>query len=302
MELGLIDEAIMHGKRAQKMATILDSDQYLYFKSLAALANTYIYKGEIKNALDAGQMLLDYGHAHSNIRSLNLGYTVTSYSHFTAGDYIQAFEYAQKAIQITVDPLYSIGGNLLMGFSQAFLGEFEKIGETADQHWKFLQEVGCGIYGSMAEILVGLNYIANGQMSKGLKMVENVRDVFQANRRSGRLAMPEFILGKIYLQIVEGKDLPSLSILSRNIGFIVKNVPTAGKKAEKHFMRAIEITKEIGAKSWMAMAYLDLGLLHRTKKRTDQAKECISKALELFEQCEANAHLQQAKEALASLN
>ncbi len=301
-ELGLFDEGITHGERAQKIAKSLDSDQYLYFKSLAALAHTYIYKGEIKKALNAGQMLLDYGHAHSNIRSINLGYTFISFSHFIAGDYLLTLEYAQKAIQNTVDPLYAIGSNLLMGFSNAFLGEFQKIGETAKQQWEFLQDVGCEVWGTTAELLVGLTYIANGQMSQGLKMVENVRDAYQKNKKRGRLAMPEYILGKIYLQIVEGGDLPSFSFLARNIGFMVKNVPAAGKKAEDHFKRAIEIAKEIGAKSWMAVSYLDLGLLHKAKKRTDQAKECISKAIQIFEEIEAEAFLKQAKEALASLS
>ncbi len=301
-ELGLLDEAITHGKRAQKIAKILESDQYLYFKSLAALAHTHIYKGESKKALDAGQMLLDYGHKHSNIRSISIGYQFIGYSHFIAGDYPLAIEYVQKAIQISVDPLYSMGGNLLMGFSHAFLGEFQKIGETAKQNWEFLQDVGCEVWGTVAEILVGLTYIANGQMSQGLKMIENVRDAYQKNKRRGRLAMSEYILGKIYLQIVEGENLPSFSILARNIGFMVKNVPGAGKKAEDHFKRTIEIAKEIGAKSWMAVSYLDLGLLHKTKKRTDQAKECISKAIKLFEQCEATVYLKQAKEALVSLD
>jgi hypothetical protein len=113
--------------------------------------------------------------------------------------------------------------------------------------------------------------------------------------------MPEYILGKIYLQIVEGNNRPSFSILARNIGFMVKNVPSAGKKAEDHFKRAIEIAKNTGTLRWMAMAYLDLGFLHKTKKRTQQARVCIAKAVDLFEQCEAEVYLQQAKEALATL-
>jgi len=165
-----------------------------------------------------------------------------------------------------------------------------------------MQEVGCEVWGTTAEILVGLTYIANGQMSQGLKMVEKARDAHQKNKRRGRLAMPEYVLGKIYLQIVEGENLPSFSILARNIGFMVKNVPAAGKKAEEHFKRTIEIAKEVGAKGWMAASYMDLGLLHKAKKRTDQAKECISKAIELFEKCEAEIYMQQAKRALASLD
>jgi tetratricopeptide (TPR) repeat protein len=291
----------MHGERAQSIAKIFNSDQYLYFKSLGALAHINIYKGDSQKAIDAAQMLLDYGQAHSNIRSISMGYSFMSYSHFIAGDYPQAIEYAQKAVQNTVDPLYAIGSNLLICFSHTFLGEFHKIEEKTKLELAFLKDVGCEIYGSTAEILVGLTYIAKGQMSRGLKMVENVRDRYQKNKKRGRLAMPEYILGKIYLQIVAGENIPSFSILARNIGFMLKNVPAAAKKAEDHFKRAIKIAEKVGAKSWIAVSFLDLGLLHKAKKRTDQARECISKAIEIFEQCEAEVYLQQAKQALASL-
>jgi tetratricopeptide (TPR) repeat protein len=299
--LGLFDEAIKHGKRAQKIANILDSDQYLYFKSLAGLAHTYTNKGERKKALEAGRMLLEYGQKHSNIRSQHLGLFYIGYSHFIAGDYAQTIEYAQKALKTSVDPLYGVGGNLIAGFSYAFLGEFKKIEEMAKQQLKFCREVGCEVWGTLAEILVGITYVGSGKMSKGLKMVEVVRDAYQKKKRRGTLVIPEYILGKIYLQIVEGENLPSFSVLARNIGFMVKNVPAAAKKAEEHFKQAIAFAKEVGSNSYMARAYLDLGLLHKAKKREGQAKECIAKAIELFEQCEAEVYLQQAKEALASL-
>jgi len=82
----------------------------------------------------------------------------------------------------------------------------------------------------------------------------------------------------------------------------LKNVPSAGKKAEDHFNKAIEVAKEIGAKGTLGQAYLGLGLLHKAKGRRDQAKEFISEAVDLFEQCEAEVHLKQANEALASLD
>ncbi len=39
-----------------------------------------------------------------------------------------------------------------------------------------------------------------------------------------------------------------------HIGFLVRNVPFAGKKAEDHFNKVIEISREIGAKSVLARA------------------------------------------------
>ena len=86
----------------------------------------------------------------------------------------------------------------------------------------------------------------------------------------------------------------------KNIGFLVKNVPFAGKKAEDHFSKAIEVAKEIGAKGFQGLACFNLGLLHKAKKRTEQARKCITEAVQLYEQCEAETYLKQAKEALAS--
>jgi tetratricopeptide (TPR) repeat protein len=109
-------------------------------------------------------------------------------------------------------------------------------------------------------------------------------------------------MGKVFLQIVEKTESISPLILAKNIGFLVKNVPFADKKADSHLNEAIQIAKEIDDKSHLGPAYLDLGLLHKAKKRTDQAKECITKAIELFEQCEAEVFLQQAKETFAALD
>jgi tetratricopeptide (TPR) repeat protein len=113
--------------------------------------------------------------------------------------------------------------------------------------------------------------------------------------------MTEFVLGTFYLQIVLRNDEFSLPIKIKNIAFLVKHIPRSSKKAEAHFNKAIETAKEIGAKGLLAQSYHGLGLLHKAKKRTDQAEECIARAIELFEQCEAEVYLKQAKESLAAL-
>jgi hypothetical protein len=62
----------------------------------------------------------------------------------------------------------------------------------------------------------------------------------------------------------------------------------------------VELSKEIGAKGNPSQAHLNLGLLHKAKGGTDQAKKCISNAIQLFEECDAEIYMKQAKEALAS--
>jgi tetratricopeptide (TPR) repeat protein len=131
-------------------------------------------------------------------------------------------------------------------------------------------------------------------------MLEEARQTLIRNQRRTWYAQSEYVLGKVYSQIAAGPT-PAFSIMAKNIGFLVRNVPFAGKKAEEHFNKAIEVAKEIGAKSILGQACLDLGLLHEAKRRKDQAREYISEAINIFQECEAETYVKQAKEALASL-
>ena len=81
----------------------------------------------------------------------------------------------------------------------------------------------------------------------------------------------------------------------------MKSVPFATKKAEEHYNKAIEIFKDIGAKGFLGQVYLSLGLLYKAGKRTDQARQCILEAINIFQECKAEVYLKQANEALDSL-
>jgi tetratricopeptide (TPR) repeat protein len=132
-------------------------------------------------------------------------------------------------------------------------------------------------------------------------MVEQaLRTMLESKRRCWYSAI-EHSLGQVYLQIVNKSVPVTLSTMVKNIGFILRNVPSAGTKAEEHFKKAIQVSKEIGAKGILAQAYLDLGLLHEAKGRLEQARQCITESLQIFEQNEAEARLKRAKETLASL-
>ena len=62
-------------------------------------------------------------------------------------------------------------------------------------------------------------------------------------------ALSEYVLAKVYSQIAERSGPLSLSTMARNIGFLIKNVPFARKKAEEHFTRAIQVRKKSARKA-----------------------------------------------------
>ena len=109
------------------------------------------------------------------------------------------------------------------------------------------------------------------------------------------------MLGSLYLQIALGQGPKSLALMAKNIGFIIKEVPNAAKKAEYHLNQTIELSDKINCRRFLGQAYLDLGRLHKAKKRTDQARDCFTRAMKVFEQNNAETLVKQAKEEIESV-
>jgi tetratricopeptide (TPR) repeat protein len=154
---------------------------------------------------------------------------------------------------------------------------------------------------SFIEFLRGIVMLTRGNLRQGVKILEDLTEVFYKKGGIWNYVKVEYTLGNIYLQMVLGEGPKTLSFLAKNIGFLIKNFPRASEKAEHHLNKAIETAKEIGAKLILGQAYHDLGLLHKAKKRSEKANECISEAIQIFKQCKAEAFLKQANEALESL-
>jgi len=57
-ELGLLDEAVSHGKAAQQIAGSLTSDPYLYFKSLGGIGHAHYFSGKSRNNNNRGFNLI----------------------------------------------------------------------------------------------------------------------------------------------------------------------------------------------------------------------------------------------------
>ena len=298
--MGLFDEAIRFGERAKEIARLLPSDHYLYFKCMAGIGYTYYGKGERKRTMEVGRALLDYGKIHSNLRSMAVGHMIMGCGHAADGNFQLAIESAKKATQIAADPFYYQMSRTLLGIVYTQNDQFNEAEEVFRYVLSYSQEFGCEIIGTVSSAMLGIVSIAKGQMNKGLKQIEKIMRVWAGKQRRGWHANMEQSLGKFYLQIALAEGPKNLSLLAKNVGFLIRNAPFASQKAEKHFNNAIEIAKGIGAKGTLGQAHFNLGLLHSSKGRTDKAKEFVSKAIELFEQCEAEIYLNQAKEVLQS--
>lgn len=104
--LGLLDDAISYGERAQEISTRLPSDQYIYFKSLGGLGFTYYLRGDTKKVLDIGQKLINFGLQHSNVRSQVMGLLTLGLGYALEGNLLEAIRYIERSVQTAADPFY----------------------------------------------------------------------------------------------------------------------------------------------------------------------------------------------------
>ncbi|MCJ7594419.1 MAG: AAA family ATPase, partial [Desulfobacterales bacterium] len=294
------EEGYSFWQRAVGIAESIKFDQYLYFKSMAGIAHLGFFSGEKKQSSEIGNALLQYGEKHSNIRSQVVGYICVGNSHFADGDLTKAISCYQSAIEVAQDPFYAVWPRLYVGlcyFLNKQLAESEKMLSAVIS---YMHNFGCEIFSPAVVPIFGIISINKGEMSQGLKMIEDIRNSSIKKNWGYGIAMSEYVLGNLYFQMAYGERPGNLSVI-KNIGFLAKNVPFASKKAEEFLSKAVESAKRFGAKGIQGSASMDLGNLYRIRKRNAQARGCISEAVHVFEEIKAEVYLKKAREALDGL-
>ncbi len=300
VDLVRFDEAATYGEKAQEIARLFPSDQYLYFKSLGGLGYLHWIKGDFLQGREIGELLLAYGERTANSRSKVLGHWINSTCQAFIGDIPASLRSGEKCIEASEDPAYILFGRLSVGFASLFAGDFAEIEKVLKPLVDFCEKHGCHVGLPWALICLGPALIAQGQMNEGMKLLEEANEIIHEHTK--RVCEPyyEYTLGKIFSLISTGPK-PSFSIMTKNIRFLAKNVPSASRKAVEHFSRAIEVSRVIGEQSVLCHAYMDLGLFHKLKNENKQAKECLKAAIEILQKSGPSPNLEQAREALALL-
>jgi tetratricopeptide (TPR) repeat protein len=299
--MGLLNEAVGFGETATDIANSIEFDPELFRFALLGLQLAYYFRGDSKKTLKIGHQLIDYGQKNSDIRCLTTGHITAGNGYWLAGHYDQAIKFYQKAKQMSLHPNFSLWVNLMMGWCQLMWGELEEAEDPLLQVIQFDEKFGAGLYGTSARDALGIISIARGNVEGGLRISEEVSKLYREKGFRWNYLTHRFHLARVLLQMVGSIESENLIHNLKKVTVVVKNSSAVAEKAEAYLNEAIEVAKEIGAKNMLALAYFDLGVLQKAKKRTDLAREYISEAIQLFKQCEAEVYLKQAKEALASL-
>jgi len=299
-EMGNLKEAAIFEKRTQEMMGLFPTDTFLHMTYYSGKGWIGWFLGDQNKLNEGAQGLLDYGQKMSSLRCLMVGNLLMGFRHYIDMNMEPAVEYARKVIT-QGDPYHAMFGKLLLGMFLVQMREFERaenlftqvIKEGEKEHTEYLK--------ATANMHRGLALAAQGSLGEGIKLLESVGRELLESQRNIFYIMSELILGSIYLQIFQRSGSKSLPSFFKNLGFLIKNIPFAGKRAEKHLTKALQLAKQTGAKGFWGQPCLQLGLLFKLRGQKEKAKEYLLEAIRIFEECKFEVYLKRGKELLDSL-
>ena len=256
--------------------------------------------GDTNRLFDGADRLLEYGIKNVNNRSNVFGHFIKAFGHWAAGNMKAAQKSSKTAIEVALDPFYAQFPKVTLGITYFFGGQIQEAENVLQSGIKFCEKRALDELSVTYQYFLGPILIAKGHMQQGADLLENAQKSLIRNQRRVQYAMSEYVLGEVNSQIATGPK-PSLSILAKNIGYLIKNVPFASKKAERNFSKAIKLFKKFGMKNFLGQCYLSLGRLYKESNRSDKAKQSIVKSIDCFQECGAEDWLKQANEVLDSL-
>ena len=216
-DMGLLDEAIGYAKRAREVANRFESDQELFRMAFHISAYVYFCRGDVKKTADYGQALLDYGRKHSDLRSIARHCIASGYSPLLAGDYSSAIEYFKKSIQVSPDPSISHVARLLLGMSYLATGQLKEAQSMLEEVIGYSEKFGYEWTGAASEGLKGMVLIAQGNLKQGVSLYENVVQVFLENKSLYRYAAANHLMGMVYSKFTQAMGE------KKDFSFIAKN-------------------------------------------------------------------------------
>lgn len=292
-DLGQMDDALVMGRRVRAMR-LFDEDENVFRLSMASIAYAYYFKGNARQAYEAGNMLLEYGRERGSMGCVVHGYTCRAFGHLVRGDYPSAIGSLKEAIAAATEPLYGYTAKIMLGLAYVSNNQFLEADEILQDITSYHERHGYGLVGTIGRGLYGIVMITKGNLKEGIATVKEAIELCRQNESRYRYATLNLILAKVYLRMRGGAGKKDYSAITKNLWFLVTTLPFARKLARHHLDEAIRTSQGIGAKCVLGQAYLEAALLFRQLGDIAQAKRYMDDAAKLLQECDAEMLLKKA--------
>jgi len=251
-------------------------DLGIYIYTLGATSSALCTLGRWDESIEEGQVALSVSQEFSDNLKIAFSAACLGFVHTFKGDLAQGIEYANLSFEKALSPMSESMARSCLGFGESRAGDPEKWIEPIS---------------SILEIARSVRYVAI-QISVTLCLCE-------ACCLAGKYDRAKEVL-KDYVDLTERYRAKwFLGFAHRLLGEVA--LKTNPEEAPPHFDRAISFFRETKGENELALAYSGMGRYHKQQGNVEQAREYLTKALEIFERLGTLIEPDKVREELAEI-
>jgi tetratricopeptide (TPR) repeat protein len=243
---------------------------------LFAASTAYAWLGRWDEALDEAYDALKIAEEYSDNSLISFAALTFVFPYLVKGEVSRAIEYAELAVKKAptfADKTWALGW---LAWTQCHAGELERGTKGLLTMIQLLKAGGAVMTQFPAMRMLGEGYRLAGEFDEAKGVAQELLELAEGSGARPFVAMACLLLGQVALETAPDEALP-------------------------HLERAIAIHEEIKAENYLALDYSGMGRYHKQQGNTEQAREYLTKALEIFERLGTLIEPDKVREELAGL-
>ena len=245
-------------------------------RALSIASFTYLAVGKWEQALEEAERAENTAQQYSDAGWLSWSRGMASYAYRCKGDLGRAVEYAELAVEKAQSPYERVIAGAMLGWALCRSGESTRGMEilTRTVHMVSVTRYVLGeMWGGIA---LGEGYWLTGEYDKARETLEVALERAEGYGGKFFVGQAHRLLGEVALK-------------------------TNPDEAPFRFDQAISIFQEIKAENDLALAYSGMGRFQKQEGKTELARECLTKAMEIFERLGTLIEPDKVRKELADL-
>jgi tetratricopeptide (TPR) repeat protein len=248
-----------------------------YVRGWCGVINAYSYLGRWDEAVEEGKKALSVAQEFSDNSMISIAASHLSLAYSWKGDLGRAAAYGELAVEKAPTPGDKARSKRSLGWALCRAGEPNRGIELLTTGILPIFRAGDFMaFETPLRCYLGEGYWLAGEEEKARQMLEEGLEMAERCGTSYYAGFAQRLLGEIAL----------------------KTNPT---QATLHFEKSIAVFREIRAENELALAYAGYGRLHKQQGQIAQAREYLTKALEIFERLKTLIEPEKVREILAEL-
>jgi len=280
-----------------------DLNDNLYYRTYCRFFVTWAaaIRGDFDLSLAQGRETAAMGRRENYPGAVGFGLTAVAYNETFLENYDAAIATAAEGSRLSggyVDKLICDG---IMGLAMALSGDGKGGYETLRRIRDELEEKQYLSMFNIVDMPMGVAMALMGDLSDGTKWIEESAERYMASGNAHGGGMAYNALGEVYLQMATSKEKPTLSVVRKNLIFLIRTVPFAKSKALKCFEKAAEIGLKGNMYGLAAMALLNKASALKASGKPKPAQEALDQARDVMQNIQWQAMSAKIDTAMAEL-